>query len=493
MRKEQYTTLDKQGSEGIIKTNAKDIMCHIVLSILATLFIVFYAKSTSFIQPDYYANDSTIFMYIGKAIKHGYVPYKDIYDIKGPMLWLIEYIGQIIYEGRYGIHLLEIINYNIIIFLSYRTARCYLSVIKAFVSVLVVIAFWAACLDAGNAAEEFSYVFSMIAVYTTVRAIKKNTGFIKRGIYVICGAAAMCAALIRVIDCVIAASCIIYAAIESWNKYGAKRMLVNLLISFLAAVSVLIPFILYFVIHGALYEWIDATVFFSIKYAGFNQSNLELKTIALLVGPAAIGVYKFLKGERSLAALLIVMVIMCTAMYLAIGTKYSHYMLISVPCVLLMCILFFEKYKVRSTTFNILCILIFVCINLRYVNWSSRYAYENFFIHVSNASLEFAEQIGAIIGDSNNDSVYIYDADEAIIFINDLYSKSKIFTSQIQWSNDEAMRNYIYNDFINGNNFWVVTHENSLAYGDTRIAALIMNEYEKVYALNGYILYKKSL
>lgn len=96
------------------------------------------------------------------------------------MLWLIEYIGQIIYEGRYGIHFLEIINYNIIIFLSYRTARCFLDTIKAFVSVLVVVAFWAACLDAGNAAEEFSYVFSMASVYTTVRAFKPKDGFSKK-------------------------------------------------------------------------------------------------------------------------------------------------------------------------------------------------------------------------------------------------------------------------------------------------------------------------
>lgn len=90
-------------------------------------------------------------------------------------------------------------------------------------------------------------------------------------------------------------------------------------------------------------------------------------------------------------------------------------------------------------------------------------------------------------------TAYIYDADKAVVFINDLYNNSKIFTSQIQWSNDEVMRNYIYSDFINGNNFGVVNHENSLAYGDSRIAVSIMNNYEEIYKLNGYILYKKIL
>lgn len=160
-------------------------------------------------------------------------------------------------------------------------------------------------------------------------------------------------------------------------------------------------------IHGALYEWLYATVFFNIKYAGFNQSKPELRTIALLIGPAAIGVYKFLKDERCLATLLLVMVIMCVAMYLAIGTKYSHYMLISIPCTLLMCVLFFEKCEACSTISNILCIVMFVCINFRYVNGASRYTYENFFVCEFNESLEFAEHIDKIIEDNNKDSVYI--------------------------------------------------------------------------------------
>lgn len=71
MIKEQCIILDKRDSKKIGKTNSQDMICHIALAILATFFIIFYAKSTGFIQPNYYANDSTIFMYIGKAIKHG--------------------------------------------------------------------------------------------------------------------------------------------------------------------------------------------------------------------------------------------------------------------------------------------------------------------------------------------------------------------------------------------------------------------------------------
>lgn len=103
-------------SGGTIKTrlNSGDGIYYILLIVAATLCAAFYARSTSIFHPNYYPNDGTIFMHIGQAIKNGYIPYRDIYEIKGPMMWLIEYIGQLICDGRAGIYFLQILNLNAI-------------------------------------------------------------------------------------------------------------------------------------------------------------------------------------------------------------------------------------------------------------------------------------------------------------------------------------------------------------------------------------------
>lgn len=77
----------------------RNILISALLFIIATLFVVLFLTGAGFIYKDRYGYDSAIFMYVGKAMKFGYVPYRDLFDIKGPMLFLIQYIGQKIGGG----------------------------------------------------------------------------------------------------------------------------------------------------------------------------------------------------------------------------------------------------------------------------------------------------------------------------------------------------------------------------------------------------------
>ncbi len=55
--------------------------------------------------------DSSVFAYIGKEMAEGKIPYRDLFDHKGPVLYLIQYLGYRITPGRFtGIWILEIVN-----------------------------------------------------------------------------------------------------------------------------------------------------------------------------------------------------------------------------------------------------------------------------------------------------------------------------------------------------------------------------------------------
>lgn len=473
------------------KYSKNDIIFHVVLSVSATIFIMIFAKSTGFLQREFYGNDSTIFMYIGRAVKYGYIPYKDIYDIKGPLLWLIEYLGQVIYEGRYGIHLLEIINYNVIVFLTYRTAREYSDEIRSFVLTVIMFVFWSATIDVGNTVEEFSYLFSMTAVYFTVRSIRNRNRFLSRKLYIIYGITAMCATLIRLTDCVITGGCIIYAMIIVFRECGLNKVLSRIALVAASAVCVLIPFVIYFSVNNSIDEWIDASLLFSYKYSVFNKASMELKTIAPLIAVLCIGLYKIFTGEKEIAFLSIITTVLCIVLYAAIGTKYFHYMLVSGPCILLMGILVIGIMKKRGVLFRLLFIIVFTGLSFRYVHMSYLNVYKALFVQEINSSIDFAENIKKIINNESADSVYIYDTDEAIIFRNNYFSDSKYFSSQIQWSQNSDMMQKIYDDFAERNSKWVITHEYSLEYGDFRIAELIDENYDLIYSEDSYILYKR--
>jgi hypothetical protein len=44
-------------------------------------------------------NDSSIFAYIGWCMAHGLKPYRDVWDHKGPLLYLLQYAGMYLHPS----------------------------------------------------------------------------------------------------------------------------------------------------------------------------------------------------------------------------------------------------------------------------------------------------------------------------------------------------------------------------------------------------------
>lgn len=167
------------GKSNIYSKDNRDYLCVIIF---ATICALFYALVTSIFTPNTYSFDAAIFMHIGQAMKDDYVPYMDIYDIKGPMLWLIEYIGQMVHDGRAGIFLLQIINLSAIAVISYKAARYYLTQLKAAFCVMISIAFLTGTCRLSSAVEEFTYLYSILAVCIILKNVHEDKGFLKNEI-----------------------------------------------------------------------------------------------------------------------------------------------------------------------------------------------------------------------------------------------------------------------------------------------------------------------
>lgn len=70
------------------------------------------------------AHDSSMFLYFGKGISEGLIPYKDMFDHKGIVLFFIQYIANIVGLGNIflGIFLVEAVFLLIALIFLYKTS-----------------------------------------------------------------------------------------------------------------------------------------------------------------------------------------------------------------------------------------------------------------------------------------------------------------------------------------------------------------------------------
>ena len=109
--------------------------------------------------------DSSVFNYVGKVILGGGMPYRDSFDHKGPLIYLIDALGQLIHK-HLGIWFIELTVIFIILVLAYKTAKlsgC--NNIRALYVVLATMISLVLYLDGGNLVEEYACLFIMLQLY----------------------------------------------------------------------------------------------------------------------------------------------------------------------------------------------------------------------------------------------------------------------------------------------------------------------------------------
>ncbi|MHC9533112.1 teichoic acid glycosyl transferase [Dellaglioa sp. L3N] len=98
------------------------------LSFIAPIFVVLLGclltiGSSPLFQTNSWV-DSNAMLTMGRAMLHGLVPYKDVIDQRGPVLYAIYAIGAIIKETNFfGVFLIQVVNVLIIYTLSFKIAK----------------------------------------------------------------------------------------------------------------------------------------------------------------------------------------------------------------------------------------------------------------------------------------------------------------------------------------------------------------------------------
>ena len=118
----------------------KRIYLYALLIGYACLLMFFCTKSSPlYIINDWY--DANAYFTMGKGTMNGAVPYRDLFDHKGPLLYLLYGIGYLIDStGFFGIFLIQSIFMSLTMIFCYKIAKLYID--NYFHAIIISMSLW---------------------------------------------------------------------------------------------------------------------------------------------------------------------------------------------------------------------------------------------------------------------------------------------------------------------------------------------------------------
>ena len=253
---------------------SKVALFHFIILSASILFLYLFSYSTS---PRYFfiGVDSIIFQTVGKCWAEGVLPYVGTFENKGPLLFLINALGYMIYP-RYGIMLLQIPFMYFSFLFMWRTVELYWSR-RATLIIFLFMIFWRALFfTEGNRTEEYSMTFLMAATYFFLRYLKEEKIFLEPFVGFIYGLGFGACVLLRTTNGLPICCYVLLTTIFLIHAGAFKNIWQNFLSFCAGFVIICLPFVIYFAAHGALYDMLYGTILLNIKHVtGYYSTHAE--------------------------------------------------------------------------------------------------------------------------------------------------------------------------------------------------------------------------
>lgn len=304
-----------------------------------SLVLLFYATHSSLLFPQY-NYDYVVYRAMGMGWLDGLIPYKDIFDHKGPLVYLIQMLGIKLFPGKIGLWVLELIFsvftfellYRIGVALKVSNKLLWLSLLASFLG-------FAAYVDGGNTVEEWSLPFQLLSVLFLINCIYKK-GNVRLLAFLI-GLCFGAVAMIRINNNCIICGILLGMAISLSIEKRWKDLACSCVAFICGIVLVVAPLILYFFIHDALADFFYCNFIFNMLYKAVWENEYSITKLffrlvrlspCVILAIAAIVNRNRVPRSLSLSFFFIGVV---TLLVFITGANYPHYYLMELPAIAL--------------------------------------------------------------------------------------------------------------------------------------------------------------
>ncbi len=228
------------------------------------------------------ATDSSVFRYIARGIAGGKLIYRDMFDHKGPLLYLINFIGYKIHAD-FGIWLLEYANMAATLGISYLAVKKLLQ--NRVLSMTVVLLSYRLLLsyyEGGNLVEEYSMCFLAVALYYFTCYFVDGT--VKTKQVAVCGVCFVCVCMLRPNGIGAWVVFVLAVLVDLCRQKKWEELRRDILAFVLGCVLCLLPFLLYFTVTGIWKDFWECYIVFNGRYTAAGSKRAIIAEMCNLFG-----------------------------------------------------------------------------------------------------------------------------------------------------------------------------------------------------------------
>lgn len=245
-----------------------------IISCIVALLFGFNSPLHPWVGGEAYT-DSSVFKTVALMMEHGYMPYRDSFDHKGPILYIINLIGNSISQYR-GIWVIEIIFLTVTFYMLYKISRLSCGVVSSTIVCFTSISLLFEYYEGGNLTEEYAMPFIAAGIYIFLDYFFNN--FISKPRLICSG---ICCGIVLMLRPNMISVWIIFCAsifIIFLLKKSIKK-LVSFIIFFLCGLAiVIVPLLIWLATKHDLYYFFNDYVVFNIQYSSAAGGRALLST-----------------------------------------------------------------------------------------------------------------------------------------------------------------------------------------------------------------------
>lgn len=340
----------------------------IIYCFCISLLILLIASKSSPLYPFNDWCDANAFFTMGKGLFNGKVPFKDLFEQKGPLLYLIYGIGYLISNTTFlGVFILEVISSTIFLYISHKIINLYLKEKYSYIvlPLFALLLYTAVSFKHGSSCEEFCFPMMMYSLYELLKYAKTNK-ITNLKIYIV-GIMAGLIFLTKYTVLGINFAFMLYLFISLLKQKNYKKAFTSPFIYIAGILTPLIPWLIYFGLNNAIKDFFNVYIFINLfSYTktkvniflkllncfidfGKNLSNNKLYMIIIFTSILLPLFSKKIKINEKIA---LITSIICSILFIYIGGIYFTYYVLPLLVFILFPIMYvIKKFNIKTNKY----------------------------------------------------------------------------------------------------------------------------------------------